>query len=557
MKKSFWSIFLFVFSGTSFFVFSPTVLAEVVTAGSYPYTSTFVVTGYYSPLPAQERYVTGTYEGDIRLNGEGVHAADGTVVFPGMIASPRDIPFGTKIFIPDLGMGEVHDRGGAINGNRLDVWMGHGDEGLKRALWWGIREVSATVYGPDPSKSVELNVANIPQAKDAGLFVRTRYFRHDLALGDQGGEVEELQRLLKQLGYFPSEISGFYGEETKRAVLQFQVEQKILQENESFGAGHFGPRTRSKFESVLGAKLSEINFPNRSLQFGDGSEEVKAMQTVLKLLGYVVEPTGNFDESTADAVFQFQRKNGIVLQKNETGASIIGPRTRDTLKEAFRNYWIPRAEKLELPDRQRTSSQLVVFQKDLKLGDRGEEVSRLQEELKRLHFLRVEPTAFFGKVTEHAVFKFQQAMEIVDTVKDPGAGLVGPKTKAKIHELIAKREEQNKLIVQKTEKQKAVAEVEKKDRELIAALPPDSAHALAASQLSYGDTSEEVRKLQELLKGLGYFPGHITSDYFGDLTREALIKFQMSHGLVDSEDDSNAGVLNQSTKEKLTKLVQG
>jgi len=29
----------------------------------------FVATAYYSPLPGQSRYTTGTYAGDIRLNG--------------------------------------------------------------------------------------------------------------------------------------------------------------------------------------------------------------------------------------------------------------------------------------------------------------------------------------------------------------------------------------------------------------------------------------------------------------------------------------------------------
>lgn len=34
---------------------------------------TFVVTAYYSPLPNQEKYLRGSYEADIRLNGNGTH----------------------------------------------------------------------------------------------------------------------------------------------------------------------------------------------------------------------------------------------------------------------------------------------------------------------------------------------------------------------------------------------------------------------------------------------------------------------------------------------------
>jgi len=35
----------------------------------------FIVTAYYSPLPGQKKYSTGSYSGDIRLNGEGTHGA--------------------------------------------------------------------------------------------------------------------------------------------------------------------------------------------------------------------------------------------------------------------------------------------------------------------------------------------------------------------------------------------------------------------------------------------------------------------------------------------------
>lgn len=33
----------------------------------------FVVTAYYSPIPNQEKYLRGSYEADIRLNGNGTH----------------------------------------------------------------------------------------------------------------------------------------------------------------------------------------------------------------------------------------------------------------------------------------------------------------------------------------------------------------------------------------------------------------------------------------------------------------------------------------------------
>lgn len=46
--------------------------ADVSTDDQVAY-RTFVVTAYYSPLPDQARYLRGSYEADIRLNGNGTH----------------------------------------------------------------------------------------------------------------------------------------------------------------------------------------------------------------------------------------------------------------------------------------------------------------------------------------------------------------------------------------------------------------------------------------------------------------------------------------------------
>src|SRR3989338_11176543 len=111
----------------------------------------FVITAYYSPLPDQCCYVRGTYAADTLLNGKGIAGADGTAVYPGMIAAPKSYVFGTRVELPGIGVGTVHDRGGAINvlesgSHRLDLWMGYGEEGLARALAFGVQRLKGTVY---------------------------------------------------------------------------------------------------------------------------------------------------------------------------------------------------------------------------------------------------------------------------------------------------------------------------------------------------------------------------------------------------------------------------
>ncbi|MBN1883168.1 MAG: hypothetical protein JW885_13455 [Deltaproteobacteria bacterium] len=103
------------------------------------YERNILVTGYYSPLPDQEYYATGSYWGDIKLNGRGILAYDETPVYMGMAAGPPSMGIGTKIIIRELeafdmpAIYTVHDRGSAIKGNRLDIWMGYGVEAMEKA----------------------------------------------------------------------------------------------------------------------------------------------------------------------------------------------------------------------------------------------------------------------------------------------------------------------------------------------------------------------------------------------------------------------------------------
>lgn len=62
----------------------------------------------------------------------------------------------------------------------------------------------------------------------------------------------QLQKALVGLGYpIPNSVSNFYGKETKSAVWDFQIDQRI----EDDGT-HFGPRTRMALNRALKAEQS-------------------------------------------------------------------------------------------------------------------------------------------------------------------------------------------------------------------------------------------------------------------------------------------------------------
>jgi peptidoglycan hydrolase-like protein with peptidoglycan-binding domain/3D (Asp-Asp-Asp) domain-containing protein len=321
---------------------------------------TFVISAYYSPITGQAKYVTGSYAGDIRLNGGGVHGADGTNVYAGMIAAPKNYPFGTKIDIPGIGMTAVHDRGGAIvnigqrgySYDRLDVWMGYGDAGLTRALKWGKRTVTTTVYGIDSSvtenasfegySATEKNgtTANNTSSSVTAETKKDVNFVSNLAYGTVSEDVAKVQTILKNLNYYDGEINSKFDAKTLAAVKKFQLDYDIIYTENDYGAGYIGPKTikvlASKMNVTVANAAEETILPAsafvRDLKPGDSGDDVRELQEELKKLNlFGVETTGNYGETTEHAVFKFQQIQRLAGDKNSTGAGIFGTKTRTSL----------------------------------------------------------------------------------------------------------------------------------------------------------------------------------------------------------------------------------
>ncbi|MEW6049316.1 MAG: 3D domain-containing protein, partial [Bacillota bacterium] len=62
------------------------------------------------------------------------------------------VPFGTRVWIPGYGPGVVVDRGGAVRGLHLDVYLAD----LAEARSWGVRVLRVRFYGLDPGVLAEL-----------------------------------------------------------------------------------------------------------------------------------------------------------------------------------------------------------------------------------------------------------------------------------------------------------------------------------------------------------------------------------------------------------------
>ena len=79
---------------------------------------------------------------DAGMNGLGITANGECVVEGRTIAAAANIPFGTKIHIPELGQTyTVTDRGGAISRGRLDLYMDKRSDAIR----FGVQELEVII----------------------------------------------------------------------------------------------------------------------------------------------------------------------------------------------------------------------------------------------------------------------------------------------------------------------------------------------------------------------------------------------------------------------------
>jgi 3D (Asp-Asp-Asp) domain-containing protein len=95
-------------------------------------------------------YASGNARGERKKIGL---TASGEKARPGTIAADRQYPFGTRMDIPGYGQGIVQDRGGAIQGDRIDLFF----KKHKDALQWGKQTIRVRVWLPPNSPLVARN----------------------------------------------------------------------------------------------------------------------------------------------------------------------------------------------------------------------------------------------------------------------------------------------------------------------------------------------------------------------------------------------------------------
>lgn len=480
-----------------------------------PYQRTFIVTAYYSPLEGQNFYVTGSLAGDKRLNGNGTHGADGTPVYPGMIAAPGTYAFGTRISCPGYIDGEVHDRGGAIvkagvrnnAHDRLDFWAGHGEEALKTALYWGKRTLTCTVYPPGHSPApqyVKLPQGNL--SNFAKSFLKKP--QASVAAIPASGEIpSRYKQLLESLGYDP---------EDKASRIAFQIRHHIIDSETDPSAGNIGPNTKTKLEQIAIETADRI--PVEGLKEGDISANVRVLQQLLADLGYLEEkPTAIFGEKTKEALIDFQIEKKLIENRNHPAAGYVGPGTITEFKK-------------------------VVLEKYLINGGDHAIIAKLKADDERAAAIALAEELASKKPVEgnEPADPRDELYDLLQNLSDEWIKEHTPAEDAELHS-------STKASIQlaKSNAPDLLSDIKEK----LAPIFNPFDHSLRL-----GSKHDEVKKIQTILKEKGYFEGELITDYFGPQTKKAIAKFQVDYGIVSSIYSSEAGIVGPKTLKALNAL---
>ncbi|NEQ96657.1 MAG: SH3 domain-containing protein [Cyanothece sp. SIO2G6] len=171
-----------------------------------------------------------------------------------------------------------------------------------------------------------------------------------LTLGDSGTAIATLQTRLRDLGFFPANvtISGYYGPITVDAVEAFQRSQNLAVDGiagpvTQTALAAAQPRSTETPTTTTPAATPAASAPTAAaaptvtptvtptagtLRQGDSGDAVTALQASLQQLNYFsLPPTGYYGPVTTASVEAFQQANGLTVD------GIAGPRTLAKLAE--------------------------------------------------------------------------------------------------------------------------------------------------------------------------------------------------------------------------------
>ena len=216
--------------------------------------------------------------------------------------------------------------------------------------------------------------------------------------GVRGTAVLRLQQRLQQLGYYTSSLDSYCDVDDVAAIRLFQKKNGLSQD----GVAGYDTQVLLYSDSAImynGSLAGSLTMSYETLKKGMTGEAVKQLQARLIELNYLSgTPDGVFGTSTGEAVYYFQKQNGLVRD------SIAG---EDTLKKLFSTSAI--ANNVASATAKPTTPPATITTALMRLGDENASVKSMQQTLINLGYLKGTADGVFGNLTYKALKEFQKA----------------------------------------------------------------------------------------------------------------------------------------------------
>lgn len=190
------------------------------------------------------------------------------------------------------------------------------------------------------------------------------------------------------------------------------------------------------------------------------------------------------------------------------------------------------------------ATNLTPSQNSTEIGD----VRELQTQLKDLGYFKYEVDGIYNKRLVDSLYAFQLEKKIVNGEEDPGAGYYGPVTKSTLAESYKSYEERKEQIASLETDLETAKDVLNKSRDKKKLEFTNTLKKIPTAKLK--QVHPEIRTLQKILKQVGYLD-HKDTAIFGELTKAALIKYQLELKVIDNAASPYAGVLGDQTREAI------
>nr|WP_281241101.1 peptidoglycan-binding protein [Marinococcus luteus] len=332
--------------------------------------------------------------------------------------------------------------------------------------------------------------------------------------GVSGSNVQQLQKDLNEAGFHVTDNpTTYFGPKTDQAVRDFQ------KANGLYVDGVAGPNTLAKLAEVLNESSNDDSSDDSSsndsspssdvMKEGVSGSNVQQLQKDLNEAGFHVtdNPTTYFGPKTEQAVRDFQEQYTLTID------GVAGPKTLAKLAEVLSDSSNDDSSNDDSSndDSSNDDSSDDSSSNDsglLKDGVDSPAAQAMKKDLYTLGYLDISnPNGKFGPQTEAAVKEFQRDHDLyVD-------GVAGPKTLAKISEVLSTKESDDE------------------SNDDSASDVGDPGNYGSISIMKVGTTHEAVAQLKLDLEALGFMSVSNPSNEFDSATDQAVKDFQRSENL--------------------------